>query len=92
MVQTVGAKYQDTMPNLLVVLKCCLLVPMTSVQCERGFSTQNRIKSKFRTRLNNKSLNDLMRISEDGPHIKEFDFQEALKKWKAEKLRRLYQK
>lgn len=92
MVQTVGAKYQDTMPNLLVVLKSCLLVPMTSVQCERGFSTQNRIKSKFRTRLNNKSLNDLMRISEDGPHIKDFDFQTALKKWKAEKLRKLYQK
>ena len=50
--------------------------------CERGFSTQKCIKSKFRTRLNNKSLNDLMRISEDGPHIKEFDFQEALKNGK----------
>ena len=68
MVQTVGAKYQDTRLNLLVVLNCCVLVPMTSVQCERGFSTQNRIKSKFRTLLNNNSLNDLMRILEGIQH------------------------
>ena len=71
-------------------MKSCFLIPMTSVQCERGFSTQNRIKSKLRTNLNNQTLNDLMRISEDGPHIKEFDFQSALKKWKAEKVRKLY--
>ena len=79
-VHEVGTQYKDTIPNLLIVLTCCYLVPMTSDLCERGFSTQNRIKSKFRTRLNNKSLNDLMRISEDGPLIKDTGAKPALNK------------
>ena len=42
-------KISDTMPNLLVVLKCCLLIPVTSVQCESSFSMRNCIKYMFST-------------------------------------------
>ncbi|XP_053377704.1 zinc finger protein 862-like [Mercenaria mercenaria] len=83
-------KYSEMLPNVLMILKCCVVLPMSSVQCERGFSTQNRIKSKLRTSMNNKTLDNLMRISEEGPDIIKFDFSRALKKWKSEKKRKLY--
>ena len=40
---TVNVKYNDVMPNMAKVLKCFLVIPVSSVPCERGFSTQNRI-------------------------------------------------
>ena len=36
---------------------------MTSVDCERGFSAMNRIKTKTRNKLSNFVLDHLMRIS-----------------------------
>ncbi|XP_060589612.1 zinc finger protein 862-like [Ruditapes philippinarum] len=83
-------KYSEMIPNVLTILKCCVVLPMSSVQCERGFSTQNRIKSKLRTSIKSETLDNLMRISEDGPDIMKFDFDRALKKWKSEKRRKLY--
>lgn len=85
-----GLLKSDDLPNMTTLLKCCFVIPMTSVKCERGFSTQNRIKSNFRTSLECKTLDDLMRISEDGPDPDEMDFNRALKYWKKEKVRQLY--
>ncbi len=53
---TVGNKYLDMLPNVYALLKCCAVIPMTSVQCERGFSTQNRLKSKFRSSMKSQHL------------------------------------
>mgnify|MGYP000632748156 CR=1 FL=1 len=78
------------LPNMIMLLKCCVVIPMTSVQCERGFSTQNRIKSKSKTSMKCSTLDDLMPISEDGPALRDFDFSHALAKWKADKVRKLY--
>ncbi|KAK3084326.1 hypothetical protein FSP39_011612 [Pinctada imbricata] len=82
--------YSEVMPNMAKLLKCCIVLPVSSAQCERGFSTQNRIKSRLRTTLNNASINDLMRISEDGSHTDSFDFKMALKMWKEEKNRKIF--
>lgn len=60
-------EHNDTFPTISKIIKVALVLPVTSVPCERGFSTQNRIKSKFRNSLNNKNLDILMRISELGP-------------------------
>lgn len=83
-------KYSQDFPNMVTLLKCCCVLPMNSVKCERGFSTQNRIMCRMRTRLNNKALDDLMRISEEGPDLRDFDFNKALEKWKMAKVRKLY--
>lgn len=85
-----GSEYEDIMPNIVRLIHCCTVIPVSSATCERGFSTQNRIKSRLRTNLNNISLNDLMRISEDGPSMALFDFPEALKVWKEEKKRKIF--
>lgn len=85
-----GSEYEDIMPNIVRLIHCCTVIPVSNATCERGFSTQNRIKSRLRTNLNNISLNDLMRISEDGPSMALFDFPEALKVWKEEKKRKIF--
>ncbi|XP_060572444.1 zinc finger protein 862-like [Ruditapes philippinarum] len=86
------SKYSEEYPNMVNILKCVTVLPMNSVKCERGFSTQNRIMGRLRTSMNNQTMDDLMRISEDGPCMKSFDFKRALKKWKTAKKRLLYSK
>ena len=49
-------------PQLLVLMQISS-IPMTSVDCERGFSAMNRIKTKTRNKLSNFVLDHLMRIS-----------------------------
>jgi hypothetical protein len=70
------------LPTVCECLKICCVIPVSSVACERGFSTQNRIKSRLRTNLNNKTLNNLMRISEDGPALKDFNVEKAVLAWR----------
>ena len=50
-------------PQLLVLMQISSIIPMTSVDCERGFSAMNRIKTKTRNKLSNFVLDHLMRIS-----------------------------
>ncbi|CAM9119935.1 unnamed protein product, partial [Laminaria digitata] len=38
-------------PNLYKLVKVYIVQPHSSIECERGFSAQNRIKSKARNRL-----------------------------------------
>ena len=55
------SKYRETFPNLLKLVSAALAIPVTSADCERGFSTQNRIKYAHRTSLGAKRLDVLMR-------------------------------
>ena len=65
-------------------ISCSLLViPMHSADCERGFSTLGRIKTKLRSRLTNSSLNSLLMISMEGPPIQKFDVEPCLEKWRS---------
>lgn len=53
-----GSEYEDIMPNIVRLIHCCTVIPVSSETCERGFSTQNRIKSRLRTNFNNISFNE----------------------------------
>ncbi|XP_053372821.1 uncharacterized protein LOC128546379 [Mercenaria mercenaria] len=66
-----------------------LVAPVSTVECERGFSKQNLIKTCLRNSLAMSALNNLMRISIDGPGLTDFDFGCAFKKWKTLKTRRI---
>jgi len=82
-------------PNLVKLASVAQIIPVTSVECERGFSCQNRIKSKFRARLNTVTLNALMQLAYfSNKHFcsataTDGDYFLALAKWKAKKERRL---
>jgi len=74
------------------ILACIAIVlPLSSVNCERGFSLMNAIKTKFRTRLNDDTLSVLMRIARDGPEELTKEMHErVLVFFKAEAERRLF--
>ncbi|XP_045208425.1 uncharacterized protein LOC123560253 [Mercenaria mercenaria] len=66
-----------------------LCIPVSSVECERGFSVQNLIKTKLRNRLDTRSLYLLMKLQTDGGPKYSFDFAAAYGKWKNMKSRRI---
>lgn len=55
--------------NILHLVEIMLVLPISAAQCERGFSAQNRIKSKVRSSLSVTTLDDLVRISTEGPSL-----------------------
>lgn len=74
-----------------LISKLChisLCIPVSSVECERGFSLQNRIKVKFRTSLTPENLDTLMKLS-SGPAVDQFPYEKAIRHWHRAKKRRL---
>jgi hypothetical protein len=53
-------------PNLINLMYILLTIPVSTVDCERGFSRMNLIKTKLRNRLRADHLDQLMRISIEG--------------------------
>lgn len=53
------------------------------------FSRMNRVKSDWRNRLNRDTLDELLRIGEDGPSLDDFNPDPAIDMWFTDKVRRL---
>lgn len=64
-------------PNLTKLATIGLLLPMSSVDCERGFSTLYRVKTDLRNRLANRTLNHLLMMSVEGPSLQDFPYELA---------------
>ncbi|CAH3112196.1 unnamed protein product [Pocillopora meandrina] len=86
--------YKDDFENVLHLVEILLVQPISAAQCERAISAQNRIKSSVRVNLAVSTLEDLIRISAEGPPAAEFDPTPSVNKWLArnrdagERLRR----
>ncbi|CAI7787766.1 unnamed protein product [Closterium sp. NIES-53] len=73
-------------PNLVCLWMAVAMLPLSTVECERGFSRQNVIKSWLRGNLNDAKLGDLMTIS----MLKyEPDWPALVELWRGAKKRRL---
>lgn len=81
-------KVQFQYPNLAKLGKIYLLLPISSVDAERGFSAMGRIKTKLRNSMNNDLLNALMFISVNGPPLESYDAVKAVTRWHRLKKRR----
>ena len=68
--------------HLLIIM---LVLPVSSVYCERGFSAANHITTKLRNRLTAPSIDILLIFSIEGPPNKQFDFTRALTLYKSMK-------
>ncbi len=88
--KVVVSKHGQSFPEFVKLAAACLVIPVSTVDCERGFSTQNRIKTKLRNRLKTNRLDQLMRIKIEGPPIREFDFTKAMEMWAHSKTRRIF--
>ncbi|XP_035683974.1 zinc finger protein 862-like [Branchiostoma floridae] len=76
-------------PNMRLLASVLMVIPVSTADSERSFSTLKRIKTRLRSRLSNAVLNDLLTISIDGPHVNDFDFARAVTKWAGLKNRRI---
>ncbi|CAB5391304.1 unnamed protein product [Rhizophagus irregularis] len=64
-------------------------IPFSSVDCERGFSKQNLIKTDLRNSLNNETLHYWMMVGLEETDLSEFDFTRALQIWNSAYKRRI---
>ena len=75
-------------PQLSKLAQIFLIIPVSTADCERGFSAMAGVKTK--TKSNEKStLNHCLRIPIEGPPILEFDFEKVINSWKEQGHRRL---
>ena len=75
--------------NLTKLAAIGLLLPMSSVDCERGFSTLSRVKTDLRNRLANKTLNHLLMMAIEGLSPSDFPYELACDRWAAMRNRRI---
>lgn len=58
--------YRDVFPDFVKLASIVLVSPVTYVTFERGFSVQNKIKTKGRSCLKHNTITKLMRVIEEG--------------------------
>lgn len=81
---------KDIYPQLSLAAEIFLIAPVSTATVERDFSSMNRILTKLRNRLTTEHLDQLMRISIEGPNtLNEQTKEEIINYWKTVKPRRL---
>ncbi|XP_030219014.1 zinc finger protein 862 [Gadus morhua] len=80
-VMTTKEPYCSDFANILHLVKIMLVLPISSAVCERGFSSVNRIKSDVRSSLHTETVEDLIRISVEGPQLEDYDARQDVKQW-----------
>ena len=83
--------HKDLVTNILKIAELALIAPLQTADCERGFSTQNDIKTNDRNRLSGDRLNKLMRIAMHSENLENFNFEECFQVWCKAKERRAFQ-
>ena len=81
--------FSSLYPTLSKLASIALIVPVSTADCERGFSTMNRIKTDPRNRLKMTTLDKLIRLSSEGPELDEFNFERAAMLWASKSNRRI---
>ncbi|GJP63928.1 hypothetical protein CLOP_g10744 [Closterium sp. NIES-67] len=72
-------------PNLMAFWQAMAVLPLSTVECERGFSRQNMIKSWLRTSLCDARLSELMTIN---MLDYDMDYAEIVDIWRKQKTRK----
>ena len=75
--------YKNNFRNVLHLGEIMLVLPISAAQCKRAVSAQNRIKSGLCVGLDSNTLQDLIRITAEGPPVLNFDATWAVDKWLA---------
>lgn len=73
--------YKDDFKNLIHLVEIMLVQPISPAQCERAISAQNRVKNSLRVALGSSTLEDLIRITAEGPSVEEFHPAPVVDKW-----------
>ena len=77
-------------PSFSKLSAVALVLPVSTADCERGFSTLKRIKTAPRNRLKTETLDMLIRISSEGPNNTSFNFDHAASVWASKRNRKIH--
>ena len=83
-------EYPHVFPSFSRLAALALVIPVSSVPCERGFSVQNQIKTKGRSRLSDKHVDCLMLLAMYDANVEDFDYDDAILEFVAAKGRRKF--
>ncbi|KAJ7354948.1 hypothetical protein OS493_029057 [Desmophyllum pertusum] len=73
--------YKDNFKNVLHLVEIMLVQPISAAQCGRAISAQNRVKSSLCIALGSSTLEELIRITAEGPPVPEFNPAPVVDKW-----------
>ena len=76
-------------PNMSKLAQICRVIPVHTAGVERTFSQLKLIKTRTRNRMNEHTLDSLLRIATEGPPVKDFPLQKAVQLWAQKKNRRI---
>lgn len=85
----VAFRARELFPIVAAAAGRLITVPVSTADCERGFSRQNLIKTDVRSCLKPTTLENLMRLSINSGK-EEMDYEEAFRKWSSLKARRIF--
>ncbi|KAG2459766.1 ZN862 protein, partial [Polypterus senegalus] len=83
------SELKESFPDVARLAHIGLVIPVSTAECERGFSVLKRIKTCLRNRMNKSTLNNLMLISLEDPDLGDFDYGKAADNWASRKKRRI---
>ena len=76
-------------PNMSTLAQICRVIPVHTAGVERTFSQLKLIKTRTRNRVNEHTLDSLLRIATEGPPVKDFPVKKAVQLWAQKKNRRI---
>ena len=77
-------------PNMAQFARICRVIPIHTADVERTFSQLKLIKTRTRNRMNEKTLDSLLRIVLEGPDVDKFPVADAVELWASKKNRRIF--
>ena len=80
--------FAQMFPDFAALAKIALVLPVSSVPAERGFSMQNLIKTDRRNRLNEDRVTRLMTLKIHAKGLEEFNVAAACDRFLSMKARR----
>lgn len=82
--------HSDSFPNMFMLARIALVLPLQTADVERAFSVQNLIVTSQRNKLKAETVDKLMTINMEGPGVEHFDYEAAAEHWRDVKKRNLY--
>ena len=83
----VMSRVYDEFPNVMALIDLVRALPASSAENERGFSQMKLTKTYSRTKLAQKTLNNVMTIEVGEDSVKSFDADPAIIQWTQEAKR-----
>lgn len=72
---------KDVYPNLCQIIRILLVLPTSTAQVERQFSTIQRCQGDWQLSLSTSTVTDLLQILSKGPTPEEFTPEAAVQRW-----------